>query len=337
MKFSIGDPVFVKSNDEEGIIEEFIGKDMASIRAGENNYYVYLEDLEHPYLRWFTEKNNSKSKSKTYIDQIIPEKIKARESGLPTGCHLVFMPIYVFDEFDEKVTKLKLFIYNETPADYEVEYQVRSKSISLFQLNFEIINNFEFYLHNIDFEEMASNPTFTFRFIDKLRKSHDQTFNLQVKPKKLFEHIDRIKFDNQAFFHLPIFDELSAKPKLEIKVSSPRSNLKQVTGSLSHFDFQHVFTKKHYEIDLHIEKLSAEWQQLSPSEMLYIQLKACQEALDLAHATHQKMLILIHGIGKGRLKDEIHLLLNQTNYIKRYVYEYDPKYGYGSTKVYFTD
>jgi len=46
-------------------------------------------------------------------------------------------------------------------------------------------------------------------------------------------------------------------------------------------------------------------------------------------------LIVIHGIGKGVLKNEISGILNQTNGIQRYVNEYDIRYGYGATKVFF--
>ena len=78
MKFSIGDPVYIKSNDEEGIIEEFIGKDMANVVVQSTNYHVYLEDLEHPYLRWFTQQNKEKSEKPirkvTAISQLQTEK-----------------------------------------------------------------------------------------------------------------------------------------------------------------------------------------------------------------------------------------------------------------------
>ncbi|MBK7763914.1 MAG: hypothetical protein IPI46_11215 [Bacteroidetes bacterium] len=56
MKFSIGDPVYIKSNNEEGEIDEFIGSDMASVKVNNKLYHAFLDDLEHPYLRWFMKK-----------------------------------------------------------------------------------------------------------------------------------------------------------------------------------------------------------------------------------------------------------------------------------------
>jgi hypothetical protein len=337
MKFSIGDPVYVKSNQEEGIIEEFIGKDMASIRVGKSTYFVYLEDIEHPYLNWFTQSNQKKSSPKLFIDQVLAEKKVQRNSGLPQGVYLAFMPIYTLDYFEEKVEKIKLFLYNETSFEYQCSYSFIVKNDLLFSLDFELKPNYEFYIHDSFFEEIASNPHFSFRFIDIENAKHDQEFQLNIKPKKLFEYLDKVKFDNKAFFTIPIFEKLEPRAKKEVIVSEFNQTKIDFTTKNSHFDFQHSFQKNSHEIDLHIEKLISKSNELSPSEILYIQLKECQQALDLAHATHQKMLILIHGIGKGKLKSEIHSLLNQTKYIKSYVYEYDPKYGYGATKVFFKD
>jgi dsDNA-specific endonuclease/ATPase MutS2 len=74
---------------------------------------------------------------------------------------------------------------------------------------------------------------------------------------------------------------------------------------------------------------------MGASAIMQVQLKAFQQALDLAIATRQASLIVIHGIGKGVLKNEISGILNQTNGIQRYVNEYDIRYGYGATKVFF--
>ena len=88
-------------------------------------------------------------------------------------------------------------------------------------------------------------------------------------------------------------------------------------------------------MDLHIEKLVKDFRHLSPSLILEIQLKECRNAVDLAIATHQHALVLIHGVGNGKLKNEIHRMLKQTKNVKRYVYDFDSRYGYGATEVFF--
>jgi len=40
-------------------------------------------------------------------------------------------------------------------------------------------------------------------------------------------------------------------------------------------------------------------------------------------------------VGKGSLRQEIHRLLDQTIWVKKYVHGYDNRYGYGATEVFF--
>ncbi len=46
-------------------------------------------------------------------------------------------------------------------------------------------------------------------------------------------------------------------------------------------------------------------------------------------------LIVIHGVGKGRLKDEIHEILKTKKEVKSFINQYDPRFGYGATEIIF--
>ena len=336
MKFSIGDPVYIISNKEEGVIEEFIGKDMASVLVNGKSYYVYLEDMEHPYLRWFLSKNQKEKKKTPYIDQLSVEKNFERKAVLPTGIYLVCMPVYKLDGFDEVVEKVKVFFYNETFYQYRFEYSCKVQGAQVFNLDSDLLPESEFYLHDVAFEEMAKSPIFNFRFVDEKDAKLDNENLLTIKPKKLFEKIDEIKYANNAFFYFLLFEKLTIREKKtnilpESNWKMPQQNVKETR----HFSFEEVLKTSGAEIDLHIEKLVPDFRGLSSGEILSIQLHECQRAVDLAYATHQRSLIIIHGIGKGVLKTEISLLLNQTKGVKEYVNEYDVRYGYGATKVFF--
>jgi hypothetical protein len=97
---------------------------------------------------------------------------------------------------------------------------------------------------------------------------------------------------------------------------------------------QHLEPAK-YELDLHIEKLSPDYKGLSNFEMLTLQLQTLEKYLDLASAHHQSSMIVIHGIGTGKLRDEIHEVLRLRKDVKNFFNRYHPKYGYGATEVYF--
>ncbi len=70
-------------------------------------------------------------------------------------------------------------------------------------------------------------------------------------------------------------------------------------------------------------------------EILTIQLKEFEKWYELALAHHLQILIVIHGVGSGKLRDEIHDILKTKKEVKTFVNQYHPNYGYGATEIYF--
>ena len=91
-------------------------------------------------------------------------------------------------------------------------------------------------------------------------------------------------------------------------------------------DFRH-------EIDLHIKALHADPASLSGEEMLFCQLRACEQFLQDAIMCGAGTVYIIHGVGKGRLRDEISRLLRTYREVKTFKNEYHAKYGFGATEV----
>ena len=90
-----------------------------------------------------------------------------------------------------------------------------------------------------------------------------------------------------------------------------------------------------YEVDLHIEALVENHRGLSNAEIIKIQLDALQRYLHLAIVHRQSSMIVIHGLGKGKLKEEVHTILKQTPEVGRYKNEWSGRYGFGATEIYF--
>jgi dsDNA-specific endonuclease/ATPase MutS2 len=44
---------------------------------------------------------------------------------------------------------------------------------------------------------------------------------------------------------------------------------------------------------------------------------------------------VVHGIGKGKLKDEIHEILKTKKEVKSFINKYDSRFGYGATEILF--
>jgi hypothetical protein len=91
------------------------------------------------------------------------------------------------------------------------------------------------------------------------------------------------------------------------------------------------------EKDFHIEKLLAkeEYEKLSNGQILRHQLLVFEDYLDKAIRLGVPRVFVIHGKGRGRLKDEIATRLITNPDVKTFKNEYHPKYGTGATEVIF--
>jgi len=85
----------------------------------------------------------------------------------------------------------------------------------------------------------------------------------------------------------------------------------------------------------HIEKLANDWQHLSSIQKLSLQIQTFEKYIDLAIAHHLPSMVVIHGIGTGKLKEELHEILKYRKDVKSFVNQYDPRYGYGATEIFF--
>ncbi|MBX3165529.1 MAG: DUF2027 domain-containing protein [Bacteroidetes bacterium] len=86
------------------------------------------------------------------------------------------------------------------------------------------------------------------------------------------------------------------------------------------------------EVDLHIEELIDSTSGLSNFEMLNIQLERFEKELDEAITKNMKKIIFIHGVGNGRLKQEIIGRLKTTRGVTFHDASYK-EYGFGATQV----
>ena len=67
------------------------------------------------------------------------------------------------------------------------------------------------------------------------------------------------------------------------------------------------------KVDLHVELLISNFQSMDNSEIVQIQLRECYNAIEKALNSNIIKLEIIHGIGQGVLKDEVHAILRSYN------------------------
>ena len=88
-------------------------------------------------------------------------------------------------------------------------------------------------------------------------------------------------------------------------------------------------------IDLHLDKRNTGNAKIPSQDALFHQLDEFEKAMDKAIAAGKIEFRVVHGIGKGKLKEEIHKLLDKHAQVKTYTNEYSTRYGFGSTLIYF--
>ena len=81
------------------------------------------------------------------------------------------------------------------------------------------------------------------------------------------------------------------------------------------------------KLDLHIENLSSDYNMMTNFEIIQIQIKNCEDLIMKSLNSNVHKLIIVHGIGEGVLKKEIHDLLD------RYQLRYFESLNGGSTEV----
>ena len=94
----------------------------------------------------------------------------------------------------------------------------------------------------------------------------------------------------------------------------------------------HAWGEVDIEVDLHAEELLEFPKKYSNGQILQTQMNHFVAALDRAHLQNAKRLIVIHGIGTGKLKSEIMQYLRENQY-KRVQDASYAKYGFGATEI----
>ena len=81
------------------------------------------------------------------------------------------------------------------------------------------------------------------------------------------------------------------------------------------------------KVDLHIENLITDYHLMTNQEIIHVQIKKCEDVLMKSLNSNVQKLVIVHGIGEGVLKKEVHNLLN------KYEMRYFESLNGGSTEV----
>jgi Smr domain len=340
MKFQQGDKVILTHSGEEGEIVEFINKDMAIVDVNGVRFPVYLDQIDFPYFQRFTAKPEVKPKKKVFIDEVRKEKVSRTAAyKLSDGVWLSFLPVFDKDVFDDDVVEyFRLYLVNQTDHHFKFSYWLRLAGTVDFELKNDILPLSDFYLHDVQFEKLNDAPRFDFDFsLDKPDKKKADHFeaNLKLKPKQVFMKIGEIRMKQEASFSYQLFQNYPDRSEEEKTDLSKLANAgyKIYEGGRIH---RQLLEPARSVLDLHIEKLTDNWKHINKKEVLELQLRTFEKFYELALLHHLKQMIVIHGVGTGRLREEIHEILRLKKDVKSFVNQFHPLYGFGATEIYFS-
>jgi len=336
MKFKPGDRVRFLNEKGEGIVNRIINT--ISVE-------VTIDDFEIPCLVseliLIQDETSHEVASKTEnqkIIQTISEPIIHSDNRIKEGIYIALSPDKLNDIensnmniwFINHTAYQTLFTFSLLKSQKSITLEAGStlpyESILIETINKKQIENLSnFKVDVLFFDEKEHSYQYPVSEIKKLKI-------VKLYKENAFEENDFITEDAYIITISHLNDFEKAK-----NVSFPTTDLSKLLFQKKATADTPKKSKRHnsgneMEIDIHIEELMEDYNHLSNSEIIKVQLKHFQNALDTAITEHYRRLIVIHGVGKLRLKQEVRNLLSAYDNVQVYDASY-AKYGFGATEI----
>lgn len=320
MKFSIGDLVLLRRTGEEGRILSFMKGGLVEVEVHGISFPVYSEELDHPYLNWFTSRKKLASKP---LPEPVPEKPARRAPRLAQGIYLSFHPQFAQDD-DSRIESFRLFLLNETASAIRFRYEMRTVEGKMeFQLHSTLHEFGNIYLHSITLEELNEQPRFIWDLAPAAESRSGREGILRLRPAQLSKHIEKLIAENAPSFSLLIAQDAESEFESVVKIATPKT----IGGVRKTAGRQSLYTQPEEIVDLHMPGQGG--------NVLTEQLSQLQRKLEAAWAAGFPQMIVIHGIGDGILQKKVHELLIESEFVDHFTHKWTQKHGMGATKVFF--
>ncbi|MCB0597585.1 MAG: Smr/MutS family protein [Lewinellaceae bacterium] len=347
MLFAVGTKVRFLHSRDEGVVTGLLDNDMVNVLLDDGNFEIpaFIDDLvraeefqdAHPSVKAKIVPGKQKNKEERPDRPPVETQYTILKSF---GIQLAFDPvadayghtekyriILINDTRDNAIIGMELYLGGRVSLRYNGKLdQVSTQKVG--ELLFDQLNDSP--LFEVDCWRITTQGTGS-----KMHKT------LRLKPKHFFNKVKTAPLLNKRVHLFRLFESLKSKiePKEEGLDAYTRRNLRPASQWLDireRMPHEVVELAEFIpELDLHIERLVSNSKKLSKGEILAIQLSHFESYIQKAIRLGVERVFIIHGVGKGRLRDAIASQLLQMPEVSTFRNEFHPRYGYGATEVVF--
>ncbi len=351
MIFSIGTRVLLKNTGDKGSIDQLLDNDMVVVKLDEDGMLipVFPDDLER-LVEYTPGKVPVKAKVVPGKKEQSSEKPKALRPNLQytilrsMGIQLGFEPLL---NKDGTTRAYAIHLINDTRTNtvFSIKLAFADEDEYFLKTNGNLLAMSTKLLGEFSFDRLNDSPRVEVDCWEASTsgKGEQHSKNIRIKAKQFFKKLKEAPLLNIPVHHYILFGDLSVNKKEEGEEeedlkSYTRRNKRTVERLNDLYTYSSAAdpgerARFPTEIDLHVEKLLPTKGKMSNAEKLRLQLEAFDDYLEEAIRLGVPKVFIIHGVGKGRLRDEIASRLVQNSYVDSFKNEYHHAYGWGATEV----
>ncbi len=326
MKLRIGDKVRFLNEVGEGVITRFKDKETVFVEMADG--------FEIPYL--------NKHLVPIHTELILNPEVENIEMELET---ILSDSIYFIIEPDHEMPSLvsdyKFYLFNSSSYNVMFSYSVKDDEC------FQTLKHGELGAYQKVFLKQVKKNFFKEYAYHKIECLFykNMHYKSQIPLAEILYINDKIMSQSSLIFHnefkFPVYAYVLKENFLDKEVVEKNITIEDLTRLKAIKEFkqpQKISIAKQRikdltkEIDLHIEELIDSHSGLTNTEILSIQLERFEKEIQYCLSNGIKKLIVIHGVGNGKLKQEIISILKTIDDISYYDASYK-NYGFGATEI----
>lgn len=329
MKYNKGDKVIYLPTGETAKVTKLVGEELVYIRMDTDNEEIpaFADDIA-PVLEDHRKREEKQVFKPTTISSTF------HKEDLKEGLYLIVQ--YKMGQLNPEST-LPVFLYNHSNTKIHFDLNYYTSNSEPLQIKGKLEAGGIDLIHHISFDVLEKSPTFeTDWYIESDPKSIYQC-DISIKAAAFFKKHGSIAIINSTG------SQYYLQPKLKVKESGNTETLagytkaeKKLSPGLKMKDpSKKLKERASFEtvLDLHIDNIHPDPSRLKKGDLLPYQLKIFNEYLDKAIRLGVQQVYIVHGLGNGKLKNEIATKLVLHPGVNTFKNEYHPSYGFGATEV----